>query len=52
MVVAFALLPIHSLFGVHTVYDSGSLFAPEVLDVSEDDLIQKFINVSPVIADG
>ena len=28
------------------VYDSGSLFAPEILDVKEEDLITKFIGVS------
>jgi hypothetical protein len=29
------------------VYDSGSLFSPEVLDVKEEDLIKKFISVRP-----
>ncbi|GLU18840.1 hypothetical protein SLE2022_351170 [Rubroshorea leprosula] len=27
---------------VHTVYDNGSVFSPEVLDLTEDDLVQKF----------
>lgn len=28
------------------VYDSGSLFSPEILDVQEEDLLKKFIRVS------
>lgn len=28
------------------VYDSGSLFSPSVLDISEEDLLQKFVTVS------
>ena len=31
-------------FGI--VYDSGSLFDPSVLDISEEDLLKKFVNVS------
>lgn len=27
---------------VLTVYDNGSVFSPEVLDLTEDDLIEKF----------
>ena len=28
------------------VYDSGAVFEPSVLDISEDDLIKKFMEVS------
>ena len=34
------------VLSMHTVYDSGSLFAPEVLDISSEDLMQKFLQVS------
>lgn len=27
---------------VHSVYDNGSVFSPEVLDLTEDDLVEKF----------
>lgn len=36
---------------IRTVYDDGSIFDPEVLDLTEDDLVQKFMNgVSNVAA--
>ena len=38
-----------ALLVVCAVYDSGSLFAPHVLDISEADLMKKFASVSVVL---
>ena len=36
----------HAHAHTHTVYDSGAVFDPSVLDISEDDLLKKFMEVS------
>ena len=35
----------HTHTHTHTVYDSGAVFDPSVLDISEDDLLKKFMEV-------
>ena len=35
---------------VLSVYDNGSVFSPEVLDLTEDDLIVKFLNGVSMVA--
>ncbi len=29
----------------HVVYESGSVFSPDVLDITEEDILSKFIQV-------
>ena len=33
------------LFILFVVYDSGSIFSPDILDISDDDLLKKFTQV-------
>ncbi len=37
---------IYMFFKLSLVYDSGSLFSPSVLDITEEDLLKRFISVS------
>ena len=37
---------LHCVFQLHTiVYDSGTVFLPSVLDITNDDLLTKFLQV-------
>ena len=42
---SFSLLTCHYGNKTSIVYDSGSLFEPSVLDITEEDLLQRFISV-------
>jgi len=34
--------PFHYGLGINTVYDNGAVFSPEILDITDDDIVKKF----------
>jgi len=36
--------PFHYGLGINQVYDNGAVFSPEILDITDDDILKKFIS--------